>query len=129
LELLPRLCSGEIELLDNELLIDQLAGLERRTRSGGRDSIDHGPNQHDDLANVVAGVAYCSKDETVYCGFAGDGQGGTTAQRMIAEFNQRQEQYNVDHEHYSGADEARDELGAFLWRESGGVRGRLPDWF
>jgi hypothetical protein len=56
LELLPRLCSGEVELLDNEKMINQLAGLERRTRSGGRDIIDHGPNQHDDLANVVAGV-------------------------------------------------------------------------
>ncbi|MBL9164453.1 MAG: hypothetical protein JNL18_17130 [Planctomycetaceae bacterium] len=55
-ELLPRLCSGEIELLDNETLINQLANLERRTRSGGRDIIDHPPGQHDDLANVVAGV-------------------------------------------------------------------------
>lgn len=56
LELLPRLCSGEIELLDDPLLVNQIAGLERRTRSGGRDSVDHGPNGHDDLANVVAGV-------------------------------------------------------------------------
>jgi hypothetical protein len=56
LELLPRLCSGEIELLDNELLIEQLASLERRTRSGGRDIIDHPQGQHDDLANCVAGV-------------------------------------------------------------------------
>lgn len=55
-ELLPRLCSGEIELLDNELLVSQLASLERRTRSGGRDIIDHPPGGHDDLANAVAGV-------------------------------------------------------------------------
>ena len=33
-------------------------GLERRTSRGGRDSIDHGPQGHDDLANVVAGVSY-----------------------------------------------------------------------
>ena len=57
LELLPRLCSGEIELLDIEALITQLASLERRTRSGGKDIIDHPPGLHDDLANVVAGVA------------------------------------------------------------------------
>ena len=57
LELLPRLCSMEIELLDNPVLINQLCSLERRTRSGGKDLIDHGPNGHDDLANVVAGVA------------------------------------------------------------------------
>jgi len=57
LELLPRLCSGEIELLDNETLVTQLANLERRTRSGGRDVVDHPSGGHDDLANVVAGVA------------------------------------------------------------------------
>lgn len=56
LELLPRLCSGEIELLDDEVLISQLAGLERRTRSGGKDIIDHPPGQRDDVANAVAGV-------------------------------------------------------------------------
>jgi len=56
-ELLPRLCSGEIILLDNTMLIDQLAALERRTRSGGRDIIDHPQGEHDDLANAVAGCA------------------------------------------------------------------------
>lgn len=56
LEFLPRLCSGEIELLDNEILINQLASLERKTRSGGRDIVDHAPNSHDDVSNVVAGV-------------------------------------------------------------------------
>ncbi|MCE9530983.1 MAG: hypothetical protein K8T89_07650 [Planctomycetes bacterium] len=56
-ELLPRLCSGEIELPDDELLVNQLAGLERRTRSGGRDIIDHPSGGHDDVANAVAGVA------------------------------------------------------------------------
>ena len=56
LELLPRLCSGEVELPDNAALLDQLAGLERRTRSGGKDSIDHAPGAHDDVANAVAGV-------------------------------------------------------------------------
>lgn len=56
-ELLPRLCSAEIELLDDERLIDQIASLERRTRSGGKDVIDHPPGGKDDLANAVAGVA------------------------------------------------------------------------
>ena len=56
LELLPRLCGGEVELPDDPALLDQLAGLERRTRSGGRDMIDHPPGGHDDLANAVAGV-------------------------------------------------------------------------
>jgi hypothetical protein len=66
-ELLPILCAGEIELLDHKLLIKQLAGLERRTRSGGRDVIDSPPKGHDDLSNVVAGVAFlCNKKAFVY---------------------------------------------------------------
>lgn len=56
-ELLPRLCSGQIELPDDPALVSQLAGLERRTRSGGRDIIDHPTHGHDDLANAVAGLA------------------------------------------------------------------------
>ena len=58
-DLIPWLCSGEIELLDAPLLIKQFSNLERRTRSGGRDVIDHPRGGHDDLANVVAGVADC----------------------------------------------------------------------
>jgi hypothetical protein len=30
--------------------------LERRTARGGKDSIDHSPGQHDDVANAVAGA-------------------------------------------------------------------------
>jgi hypothetical protein len=41
----------------HEKLVHQLVGLERRTSRGGRDSIDHAPGGHDDLANSVAGVA------------------------------------------------------------------------
>ena len=55
--LLPMLSSQMIELVDQPRLISQIAALERRTARGGRDSIDHPPNGHDDLANVVAGVA------------------------------------------------------------------------
>ena len=58
LELLPVLNAGEIELPDHPELIHQLCNLERRTRSGGKDKIDHLPGGHDDLANVVAGAAY-----------------------------------------------------------------------
>jgi hypothetical protein len=42
---------------DNSKLISQLANLERRTARGGRDSVDHPPNSHDDIANVAMGVA------------------------------------------------------------------------
>jgi hypothetical protein len=57
LELLPVLSSGRVELLDDQRLIGQLAGLERRTRAGGRDLVSHFRGRHDDLANVLAGVA------------------------------------------------------------------------
>jgi hypothetical protein len=48
--------SGRCELLDNARMIGQLCALERRTSRGGRDSIDHPPGLHDDLANVCAGA-------------------------------------------------------------------------
>jgi hypothetical protein len=55
-ELLPRLNAGTIRLLDNAKLASQLTGLER-THGSAKDKIDHAPNSHDDLANVVAGVS------------------------------------------------------------------------
>ena len=50
--------AGRIELLDDDRLVTQLVGLERRTARGGRDSIDHSPGGHDDVANVVAGLGH-----------------------------------------------------------------------
>lgn len=55
-ELLPILNSGQADLLDLPRLISQLCALERRTARGGRDSIDHPPGGHDDVANAVAGA-------------------------------------------------------------------------
>jgi hypothetical protein len=55
-ELLPLLNSGKVELLDHPRLAIQLASLERRTARGGKDSIDHPPHAHDDVANAAAGV-------------------------------------------------------------------------
>jgi hypothetical protein len=55
-ELLPLLNSKRVDLLDHPRLLNQLLGLERRTARSGRDSIDHPPGQHDDVANAVAGV-------------------------------------------------------------------------
>ena len=49
--------SGRLELLDDDRLITQITRLERRTARGGRDSIDHGPSGHDDLANSALALA------------------------------------------------------------------------
>jgi hypothetical protein len=56
-DVLPLINSRKLDLLDHPKLIAQLCGLERRTARGGRDSIDHPPGGHDDLANCVAGLA------------------------------------------------------------------------
>jgi hypothetical protein len=56
-DLLPLVNSRRLDLLDDPRLLNQLVGLERRTARGGRDSIDHAPGAHDDLANAVAGLA------------------------------------------------------------------------
>lgn len=55
-DFLPLVNSRRIELLESTRLAAQLCGLERRTSRSGRDSIDHAPGGHDDLANAVAGV-------------------------------------------------------------------------
>jgi hypothetical protein len=56
--LLPHLNSKTIRLLDHPRSINQICSLERRTARGGRDSIDHPPQAHDDVANAIAGLAY-----------------------------------------------------------------------
>lgn len=60
IDLLPKLNSKTIYIPDIPRLVNQIASLERRTARGGRDSIDHSPGAHDDVANVVAGVAHCA---------------------------------------------------------------------
>ena len=55
-DFLPLANAKRIELLDNSRLAAQLIGLERRTARSGKDSIDHSPGGHDDVANAVAGV-------------------------------------------------------------------------
>jgi hypothetical protein len=70
IEFLPLLTSGRLELLDNAQLIREALGLERRTARGGKDSIDHGPHQHDDIVNAAAGacvLAVAGGDVAVAC--------------------------------------------------------------
>jgi hypothetical protein len=57
LEFLPLLNSGKVKLLDHAKAVNQICGLERRTARSGKDSIDHSPGAHDDLANSLAGAA------------------------------------------------------------------------
>ena len=57
LEALPLLNGGKVSLLDNTRLVNQICNLERRTSRGGRDTVDHPPHGHDDLANAALGAA------------------------------------------------------------------------
>ncbi len=56
IEFLPMVLSGRVELVENKTLFSELRALERRTRKGGRDLVDHPPRGQDDLANSIAGV-------------------------------------------------------------------------
>jgi hypothetical protein len=65
-DLLPVINSARIELLDNPRLVAQLCSLERRTARGDKDSIDHSPGSHDDVANAVAGVVAALASGSAY---------------------------------------------------------------
>lgn len=56
LEFLPMILNKSVELLDMKRLTGQLVNLERKTRSGGKDSVDHPIGLHDDIANAAAGA-------------------------------------------------------------------------
>jgi hypothetical protein len=70
-ELLPVINSRRVALLDDGQLVSQLTSLERRVSRGGRDSIDHPPGAHDDLANAVAGAIsmLATDDEPGFLGY------------------------------------------------------------
>jgi hypothetical protein len=55
-DFLPLLNSRAVALLDHRRMRQQFLALERRTTRGGKDSIDHSPGGHDDIANAVAGA-------------------------------------------------------------------------
>ncbi len=56
LDALPLFTTGRAKLLDNKRLINQFAGLERRTSAMGKDRVDHGPSGADDACNSAAGA-------------------------------------------------------------------------
>jgi hypothetical protein len=63
---LPLINSRATDLLDNERLVMQLVGLERRTARGGRDSIDHAPGGRDDVANAAMGAIVMVQGRTTF---------------------------------------------------------------
>ena len=51
-DFLPLVNSKKADLLDHPKMLQQLVGLERRVARSGKDSIDHPPGAHDDVANA-----------------------------------------------------------------------------
>jgi hypothetical protein len=74
--LLPMMNSGKPALLTHDRQRKQLLSLERRT-GRGRDVIDHPRNQHDDIANAVAGALVLAKSEPGSTPLPGWGKGST----------------------------------------------------
>ena len=60
--IMPSLNSRAVALLDNDRLERQLVSLERKVSRGGRDSIDHPPGGHDDVANAVCGALLVAQE-------------------------------------------------------------------
>jgi hypothetical protein len=60
-EALPLFTRGEAELLDDRVLLAELAGLERKVRPLGKDMITHGPGGRDDSANSACGALVLAK--------------------------------------------------------------------
>jgi hypothetical protein len=75
LNLLPHLNSKTIKLLDHPRSINQICSLERSTRRGASDSIDHPRGQHDDVANAIAGLAHLLSNDRRSKGAIGAGAG------------------------------------------------------
>jgi hypothetical protein len=64
LAFLPVLNSGRLDLIDSPRMVQQFVGLERRVVRSGKDSVDHAPGAHDDVANAVAGVVSLVSSES-----------------------------------------------------------------
>jgi hypothetical protein len=66
LSLLPTVNSRRLDLVDEPRTINQACSLERLTRFGGRETIDHPPGQHDDNINSVAGLIWLLASKAGY---------------------------------------------------------------
>jgi hypothetical protein len=58
LHCVPLFTADKVVLPDNPRLIVQLCGLRRKIGQGGKETIDHLRNGHDDIANAVCGLLW-----------------------------------------------------------------------
>lgn len=71
-EVLPLFTSNRVRLLDHKRTATQLRMIERRVRSGGKDSFDHPPGGADDNSNALCGAVLIAGGHRVS---PGDGAG------------------------------------------------------
>ena len=109
INVLPLLNSGKVRLLDNKRLIAQLIGLERNTTRGGRDSIDHGRNGHDDVVNCAAGamLAATAKKPTMSIGFGGPGYAPNDGRIHWQDAGESRQHSRITIEHISEQEDLR----------------------
>jgi hypothetical protein len=113
LELLPLLNSNRIQLLDIRKLIAQLCSLERRTRTGGRITVDHPPGAHDDLINSAAGsLLLAQKRRSGFRGIYLDGTSDFSG--SDAEYNRREAERNKQYITSVSEKEAEDAVQKYL---------------
>jgi len=55
---LPLWTAGRVSTLDHQRAVDQLCNLRRRLGQGGKETIFHPRNAHDDLSCVIAGLLW-----------------------------------------------------------------------
>lgn len=85
LHMLPVFTTGRVEIPDDPRLRQELLALERRTGRSGKDSVDHPPHGHDDVANAAALAIHAARRcafvpgttqiirSTILDSYAGDG--------------------------------------------------------
>ncbi len=65
-----------VEIPDDDRLVDQMLGLEKRNLTGGVTRIDHAPGGHDDLVNSLAGAVWLASEAEsrgeAFLGLVGD---------------------------------------------------------
>ena len=69
-DLLPRINSRSVRLLDHSKCVTQIASLERKTARGGTrgEVIDAPPNLHEDIANACAGACHLASGRLIALG-------------------------------------------------------------
>jgi hypothetical protein len=117
-ELLPLMNSGRVELLDQPRLLAQLASLERRTARSGRDTIDHPPGAHDDVANAAAGaIALVAEHEGAAVAISLSWARGESGGASTLSWSDRGQSADADCE----IDDAADDSGRPTWAGIGGI--------